>query len=81
MSKKTILHVNKLPETPQSLFDKISLMIDDMIEENNQKIEAVEDLVLINKMLGNIFIVAPDQLVDVFGIFKNELKDLQNKIK
>ena len=81
MTKKTILHVNKLSETPQSLSDKISAIIDEMIEENNQKIEAVEEVALINKKLGNIFIVPPRQLSDVFGQFISELKDLQNQIK
>lgn len=81
MSKKTILHVNKLAKTPQSLSDKISAIIDEMIEENNQKIEAVEEVALINKKLGNIFIVQPRQLSDVFGQFISELKDLQKSIK
>ena len=81
MTKKTILHVNKLTETPQSLSDKISAIIDEMIEENNQKIEAVEEVVQLNKKFGNIFIIPPRQLSDVFGQFISELKDLQNKIK
>ena len=81
MTKKTILHVNKLAETPQSLSDKISAIIDEMIEENNQKIEAVEEVVQLNKKFGNIFIIPPRQLSDVFGQFISELKDLQNSIK
>ena len=79
-SKKIIFRINA-PETPQSLSDKISAIIDEMIEENNQKIEAVEEVALINKKLGNIFIIPPRQLSDVFGQFISELKDLQNQIK
>jgi hypothetical protein len=61
--------------------NEIKNLIDELIEENNLKIEAIEEVAQINKKFGNIFIIPPRQLSDVFGQFINELKELKKQIK